>query len=40
MSDDDAPPGGELPPVARYLLYTVLAIVLITVFVVVGVYGA
>ena len=39
MSDDDAREG-ELPPVARYLLYAVLAIVLITVFVVVGVYGA
>ncbi len=40
MSDDDAPPGGDLPRVALYLLYAVLAIVLVTVFVVVGVYGA
>ena len=40
MSDDDAPPGGEPPAVALYLLYTVLVMVLIAVFVLVGVYGA
>ena len=39
MSDDDAPPRGEPPAVALYLLYAVLVMVLIAVFVLVGVYG-
>ena len=39
MSDNDAPPGGAPPPVALYLLYAVLVMVLIAVFVLVGVYG-